>query len=709
MNKTIPSIIEEIDLELDYDEAEPSSHFSYCPAETKALIGYALNVMTVLDHAQPEAPQLIEWLRHQRGRLGLDETAFEGIRTGGRRVPSVSATHWAALRKLLRQQYNKLQDATGPATHGLAAISEALALDDVDATLLGIIFRYRTDNGLERLFDLLSNARNRPLCLRLYAENFAILTNRPQQEVVKRFMPSASLTLSGCIQVDEDNDIIFPERLRSLIYTCGQSGESMRTYLLGQPVTAHLPWGAFSHLGAEAEIVCKLLRSVLDTQGTERAVHILLYGPPGTGKTEFAATLANEIAAPLYAIGETSAQGNEPNRSERLNDLLMAQRVSGGERAVYLFDEAEDIFRAGLFERNAAPKIFIHRLIENARAPVIWTANDITAFSPAVLRRMSLCLEVKLPERARRAELWQELAQAEGVALDAATANDLAGLIPTAPAVARTALRAARLAGGDVQTVTRVARGLAKAIGHGVLPRPEAAELPEVYDPSYSRADTDIAHLAARFARPGAPRAVSLLLSGPPGTGKSAFARHLAKAMGLEVLQKRGSDIFGSYVGETERNIAAAFAEARDEGKFLIFDEADSLLGGRERAVRNWEVSQVNEMLTWMETHPYPFVCTTNLPEALDAASLRRFLLHVKFDYLGPEQTARLFAATFGLPAPERLSTLDRLTPADFSRTAKRLALLGEPAESAQLLAQIAAEMESRTGPARQVGFARSA
>jgi transitional endoplasmic reticulum ATPase len=56
----------------------------------------------------------------------------------------------------------------------------------------------------------------------------------------------------------------------------------------------------------------------------------------------------------------------------------------------------------------------------------------------------------------------------------------------------------------------------------------------------------------------------------------------------------------------------------------LIFDEADSLLFDRREAVRSWEVSQVNEMLTWMEQHPLPFCCTTKMMEKFDSASLRR-------------------------------------------------------------------------------------
>ena len=104
--------------------------------------------------------------------------------------------------------------------------------------------------------------------------------------------------------------------------------------------------------------------------------------------------------------------------------------------------------------------------------------------------------------------------------------------------------------------------------------------------------------------------------------------------MGLDVIHKRTSDLFSMWDGGSEQNIAQAFAEARDCGAFLIFDEADSPLADRTGAQRSHEVSQVNDMLTWMESHPLPFACTTNLMDRLDAASLRRFTFKIQMGYL---------------------------------------------------------------------------
>jgi SpoVK/Ycf46/Vps4 family AAA+-type ATPase len=200
------------------------------------------------------------------------------------------------------------------------------------------------------------------------------------------------------------------------------------------------------------------------------------------------------------------------------------------------------------------------------------------------------------------------------------------------------------------------------------------------------------------------PRDWSLCWSGPPGTGKSEFARHLARRLGLETLQRRASDLLSMWVGGSEKQIAAAFAQARDTRAMLVIDEADSLLADRRGAAHSWEVTQVNEMLTWMENHPLPFVCTTNMMERLDQASLRRFTLKLKFEPLAPAQAARMFVHAFGCPAPHALP--DDLTPGDFATVRRRRALFGA-CDAAGLVEWLAAEVEARGAHARRIGFGR--
>jgi MoxR-like ATPase len=110
-----------------------------------------------------------------------------------------------------------------------------------------------------------------------------------------------------------------------------------------------------------------------------------------------------------------------------------------------------------------------------------------------------------------------------------------------------------------------------------------------------------------------------------------------------------------------------------------------------------------------MEQHPLPFACTTNLAELLDKASLRRFLLRLNFDYLRPDQAALLFRRSFGLEPPAALARLESLTPADFSRIARRCEVLEINFNAQGLTNMLTDEVQGRDGIARVIGFSRTA
>ena len=186
--------------------------------------------------------------------------------------------------------------------------------------------------------------------------------------------------------------------------------------------------------------------------------------------------------------------------------------------------------------------------------------------------------------------------------------------------------------------------------------------------------DLDMDNLTEKIKKAGKLN-FSLCLYGEPGTGKSEYARYLADRIGVDVVLKKASDLMSMWVGETEKNIANAFAEAKAKKAMLIIDEADSFLQSRNNAQRSWEVTLVNEMLTWMESHQYPFVCTTNLINSLDEASLRRFTFKVKFDFLKPEQVNSAIEHFFGIKNTN--VNIKGLTAGDFATVKKKTDFLG--------------------------------
>ena len=667
----------------------------------------ARNVYDTTDRREPTAHVLANWLCQNASAFGIaDGTIPDGYRGRCDTGPGgVAVQDWHKIGVALKEPKTIPPDRHDtPIDRWLRAMAEALALDPLEVEILALALHYSLDKRVMRLFDMMGECCGGLMVFRRDVALIAQLLSAPIADVDARLAHDAKLLSSGLFHVQDDGEMNVLLRLIRLLRRDISPAADLYDQLLGTMTTEPLPWDAFTHLGPQAALAAAVLRAAID--GRETGVNILLYGPPGTGKTSFAATLATQIGARLRPVAEADEDGDEPSRDERLSGLRLAQRLAQSQNTLLLFDEAEDLFVArsfGFGEPVRSSRAFIHRLLERMVVPVIWTANDIGALGPGVLRRMTMCLELKVPNLVTRTRLWRQMGEAEGVVLLEADAARLARLVPAAPAVAATALRAARLAGGDAETAHLIVEGVARAVYGGVLPAPER-EHDALYDPALVNADCDLPGLLDRLARPGADRAVSFLLSGPPGSGKSAWVRHLADRMQLQVLQKRASDILNPYVGGTERNIADAFAEAGEANAFLVFDEADSLLLDRADAVRSWEISQVNEMLTWMEQHALPFACTTNLLDRLDRASLRRFLVKIRFNWLSQAQARSAFGRFFSMTAPPGLDGLLTLTPADFALVRRRVAMTGV-AGAEELVRLLAAECEGRSGGRLPVGF----
>ena len=317
---------------------------------------------------------------------------------------------------------------------------------------------------------------------------------------------------------------------------------------------------------------------------------------------------------------------------------------------------------------------------------------------------MTLAIDVRVPPPSVRRRVWVKLLDRNLVEATPAEVTALARDFDAAPAIAAGAVRAASLTGGGIPAVRHAIQGIAQVMNGGKTPPPTPSAT-SLYDPELVNADVDLERIATRLERPDGARAVSFCLSGPPGTGKSAWVRHLADRMGLEVVHKRASDLLSKWVGGSEANIAEAFDEALGLGAFLVFDEADSLLADRRDAQRSWEVSQVNEMLTWMESHALPFACTTNLVDRLDPASLRRFTFKVVLDYMTPGQARLAFKRFFDLDAPSSLDRVPMLTPGDFAVVKRKAGVMDSLDDPKALVAMLDQESKAKPDRPKEIGF----
>lgn len=131
-------------------------------------------------------------------------------------------------------------------------------------------------------------------------------------------------------------------------------------------------------------------------------------------------------------------------------------------------------------------------------------------------------------------------------------------------------------------------------------------------------------------------RRVAINLFGLPGTGKTFCAEAIASYLAKPIIKVNYAEIESKYVGETPKNIVAAFQKASQTDSVLFFDEADSILGKRLSNVTQSADHGVNVsrsvMLLQLDRFDGVVIFASNLPENYDGAFERRILAHIEFE-----------------------------------------------------------------------------
>jgi SpoVK/Ycf46/Vps4 family AAA+-type ATPase len=460
-----------------------------------------------------------------------------------------------------------------------------------------------------------------------------------------------------------------------------------------------------------------------------KEANILFYGEPGTGKTELAKSLASTLKKALFIV---NSKGNE-SISNLKTAIIATTNIANPKNSIILVDEADILLNTGrsfFFFGEKNNKSWINAFLDESKHKIIWITNESECIESSTMRRFAFSMRFKRFNITKKLQAFRHALGLQGL-----------GGFFTEDELKRICGRYAINAGGIVDVVKnlglkrnsnkkkilermelilknheiaitgkRACKGKMKEIGVYSLKALNASE----------NLDSVISMLKNFYASRNKGNKVhsnlNLLFYGPPGTGKTEFAKYLAKALDKELVLKRGSDLISKWLGESEKLIAGAFEEAEENGAILFLDEADSFLYPRQNAVRSWEMTQTNELLTQMENFRGVLICATNFKKGLDEAALRRFKFKIEFKPLSPEGNleiyktvlAPLFKGSIDGKEAARIKALKNLTPGDFHVVAEKYSLIDGAVTHGMLINSLAEEARHKDSKSTVMGFGRS-
>lgn len=418
--------------------------------------------------------------------------------------------------------------------------------------------------------------------------------------------------------------------------------------------------------------------------GIEPPRGVLLYGPPGSGKTLIAKAVANETDASFFHVSGPEVIHKFYGESEAHLRAIFEKAKAQAPSIIFIDEidaiatKREEVRGDQAVERRVVAQLLalMDGLESRGQVVVIGATNLPDVLDPALRRpgRFDREIEIDAPDRSGRRGILEihtrGMPLGPDVSLDrlAETTHgfvgaDLAALgREAAMAALRRAMPRLHLEDGQIpyQFLLELEVGMDDFLE--ALREVEPSALREVFTeiPEVRWSDVGGLDEAKRlltetivwpvqrpdiFREAGTRPPKGVLLSGPPGSGKTLLAKAVATETGVNFISVKGPELLSKWAGESEKALRQVFRKARQASPCIVFfDEIDALvpIRGAGAEVAERVLSQLLTELDGVEElKGVTVVAATNRPDMLDPALLRAGRLEVRLELPLPDEAAR--------------------------------------------------------------------